>query len=58
MTDGISTLFTPDGLCDPRVTASLKGAITNFLEKPDKSDEELNNLIQNLRPITLRVVFL
>ena len=56
MTEGISLLFTPDGLSDPRVTTSLKSAVTNFLAKPDKSDEELN-LIQNLRPITLRVVF-
>ena len=53
--EGISLLFTPDGLSYPRVTASLKSAITNFLAKPDKSDEKLN-LIHNLRPITLRVV--
>ena len=56
MTESISTLFTPAGLSDPRVTTSLKGATTNFLAKADKTDEELN-LIQNLRPITLRVVF-
>ena len=55
MTEGISILFTPDGLSDLRVTTSLKGATTNFLAKADKSDEELN-LIQNLRPITLRAV--
>ena len=51
----IPTLFTPHGLSDPRVTASQKSALTNFLAKPDKSYEELN-LIQNLRPIALRVV--
>ena len=56
MTEGISLLFTPDGLSNPREITSLKSAITNFSAKPDKSDEDLN-LIRNLRPITLRVVF-
>ena len=56
MTEGISIVFTPDGLSDLGVTTFLKGATTNPLAKADKSDEELN-LIQNLRPLTLRAVF-
>ena len=56
MTAAVSILFTPQGLSDPRVTTAFKSAVTNLLPKPDKNDEELN-LIQNLRPITLRMVF-
>ena len=56
MTTGISVLFTPEGLNDARVMTAFKGALTNFLPKPDKSDQDLD-LIQNLRPITLRVAF-
>ena len=56
MTAAVSILFTPQDLSDPRVTTAFKSAVTNLLPKPDKNDEELN-LIQNLRPITLRMVF-
>ena len=33
MTEGISILFTPDGLSDPRVTTSLKVPLLTFLRK-------------------------
>ena len=53
LTDGISTMLTPEGMADSRISRTFKGAITTLLPKPDKEEEELE-MVQNQRPITLR----
>ena len=53
LTDGISTMLTQEGMADSRISRTFKGAITTFLPKPDKEEEELD-MMQNQRPITLR----
>ena len=52
LTDGISTMLTPEGMADSRISRNFKGAITTLLPKPGKEEEELE-MVQNQRPITM-----
>ena len=53
LTDDISTMLTPVGLADSRISHAFKSAITTILRNPDKENEELE-MVQNQPSITLR----